>query len=525
MQQEGQFHKRMGYWSLTAASLGGVIGSGWLFGAMYAAQVAGPESIVSWIVGGVALILLAIVFVELAISRPESGGLVRWPRYTNGSLVASIIGWGIWLGYAANPPTEASGIVQYASKYVPGVYNGTQLTFFGILIAIILLILFVLINYFGVQIFARANLIVTILKFIVPGITLVALFVSGFHPANFTQYGGFAPYGWSPGLSAIATAGIIFAYTGFRAAIDLSGEAVNPARDIPRAVVTAIIVAILLYVGLELAFTGAVPSSLLARAGWHGVNYSSPFAQLALTLNLVWLTWLIYADAIISPAGSSFVYTASNSRVAYGLAKNGFFPQFLAKLHPRFGVPTRALILNFLVGLLFLIPLKSWHSIIGITGTLGIFTYAAGSVSVLVYRRLHMTDRQYHIGGMMWIAPIGFIVSSLIIYWAGWDKLNKTIPILILGLLLYVWAYFRNRETPREIWGGVWIIAYLVAIFIVSFVGSFNGLGVLPAPWDSVLVAAISLLIYYWAIASGVGYLKQQPAEPTEDVPVESKVS
>lgn len=440
MQETGQFHKRLGYWSLTAASLGGVIGSGWLFGAMYAAQAAGPESIVSWIIGGLALMLVALVFIELAVSRPESGGLVRWPRYTNGSLVAAIIGWAIWLAYAANAPTEASGIVQYANKYIPG-------------------------------------------------------------------------------LSAIATAGIIFAYTGFRAAIDLSGEAVNPARDIPRAVITAIIVAILLYVGLELAFTGAIPSHLLASAGWHGINFSSPFAQLALTLNLTWLSILIYADALISPAGSSFVYAANNSRIVYGLARNRFFPSFFATINARYGVPTRALLLNFFIGLLFLLPLKSWHSIIEITGTLGIFTYAAGSVSVMVYRRLNMTERQYQLRGMTWIAPIGFVIASLIIYWAAWDTLDKTIPLLIVGVLLYFVTYFINKNSVQEITGGFWLVIYLIAIFIISFLGSFHGIQLIPAPWDSVVVAIISLVIYYWAIASGVSYMNStQPVEEADEI-------
>lgn len=187
--QDKLLRKNMGFWSLTAASLGGVIGSGWLFGSLYAAQAAGPESIVTWIVGGMALALVALVYSELAMVKPESGGLVRYPMYANGSLVASLIGWGIWLGYSANPPTEASGIVQYLSKVIPGVYVHSHLTLPGMLLAIAFMLLFVAINYFGVQIFAKTNLVITILKFVVPTLTLVAFFISGFHPANFTSHG------------------------------------------------------------------------------------------------------------------------------------------------------------------------------------------------------------------------------------------------------------------------------------------------------------------------------------------------
>ncbi|KYP81313.1 APC family permease [Ferroacidibacillus organovorans] len=506
MNEDRLLKKRLGIWSLSAASLGGVIGSGWLFGAMYAAKAAGPESIVAWIVGAIAFGLVALVFSELAIVKPESGGLVRYPMYTNGSLVASLVGWGIWLGYAGNPPTEASGIVQYVSTFIPGVYNGSTLTPTGILLAVVLMIVFVLVNYFGVHIFAKVNLVVTIIKFVVPTLTLIAFFMSGFHPQNFTSYGGFAPYGWSAGLSSIATAGIVFAYTGFRAAVDLSGEAVNPRKDIPRAVLLAIFVAMILYIGLQVVFIGTVPTSSLAT-GWHGVNFNSPFAQIAMSLNLMWLYWMLMADSMISPAGSSLVYTASNSRVVFGLAKNRFFPRYFAKINEKYGTPTRALILNFIVGLLYLFPLKSWHNIISTTGALGIFTYSAGAVSVLVFRRMGITQADQRMKAMNLVAPLGFVVGSLIIYWASWGTLQTTISLLFIGLVLYAISFFINKQGKRELIGGTWLIIYLIAIFTLSKLGSFGGLNVIPAPLDSVVVAMVSLLCYYWAVSSGTKFM------------------
>ena len=290
-------------------------------------------------------IVMALVLVELALVKPESGGLARYPLYTNGALVASMIGWSIWLSNASNPPTESAGIVQYLSKFMPGVYNGTSLTSSGILLAIGFMVIFVVVNYFGVQFYAKINSVVTGLKLIVPVITLIAFIIAGFHPSNFTEHGGFAPYGWPAALGAIATSGIIFAYTGFESAINLAGEAVNPRKDIPKAVILAIVLAMVIYVGLQIVFVGAVPQKFLG-SGWHGVNFNSRFADLALSVNLTWLYWMLMADSMISPAGSSFVFTAYNSRQAYGLAKNRYFPTYFGKVNERWGVPTRALILN-----------------------------------------------------------------------------------------------------------------------------------------------------------------------------------
>lgn len=507
MQENGVLQRRLGYWSLTAAAIGGVIGSGWLFGAMYAAKAAGPESVVAWIVGGFAMLLIALVFGELSMVKPEAGGLVRYPQYTNGSLVATLAGWAMWLGFVANPPTEAAGVVQYASKFWPGLYANSRLTLSGIFVAVILMILFVVINYFGVHVFARTNTIITAIKLVVPSLTLIAMLVSGFHPANLTQHGGFAPYGWTAGLSSIATSGVIFAYTGFRNPVDLGGEAKNPRKTIPAALVTSILISIVLYIGLQFAFVGAVPTKMLA-SGWHGIQFNSPFADLAVGINLMWLYWILMADSMISPAGSSFVYTAANARNIYALAKNGIAPKYFLNIHKRFGVPTRALVLNFIVGLLYLFPLKSWHDIISITGVLAVFTFSAGPVSAMVFRRVGLTTKELRFKGMNWIAPTAFVVSSLIIYWVPWPTLGKSWPIMLVGLIVYAITHVAAKRQGKEWSGGVWMMVYILFLYAFSSIGSFSGAGWIPAPWDSVIVAVVSLAVFYWGVSSGVRYMK-----------------
>ena len=131
------------------------------------------------------------------------------------------MGWGIWIAYATNPPSEAAALLQYSSAHVSGLYNSGQkeLTGLGIVVAVALILVLVLVavNWFGVLLFAAA----------------------GFHGSNYSSHGGFAPYGYAAPLSAIASAGIIYAYTGFQGPLDLSGEARNPQRDVLRAVISA----------------------------------------------------------------------------------------------------------------------------------------------------------------------------------------------------------------------------------------------------------------------------------------------
>lgn len=520
--EDAKLHRGLGFWSLLAAGIGSVIGSGWLFSSMYAAQAAGPAALISWVIGGVLMLLVALVFAELGMVRPESGGLVRYPLYSNGRLAATVVGFAMWLSYVGNPPSEASGVVQYASAWLPGVYDTTagKLTGLGILIAVALMAVFVVLNWFGLRLFATSNNIVTAIKVLIPTATIILLVISGFdhsHGAggldNLTggAGGGFAPYGYSASLGAIATAGMIFAYTGFRNIIELSGEAKNPHRDIPRALVATIVLTILLYLGLQIAFLMATPSAMLAKSGWAGVNFASPYADLAKLLGITWLYWMLIADSSLSPSGSGIIYTASNGRNVFGLAKNGLLPRGLMRIHEGSGVPRRAILLNFVIGALFLLPLPSWHEIVGVMSTMVALTFSIGSISLLGFRHAGLGSKRTRLPGMQVLAPIAFVVSTLVIYWSAWTELSKTIPVLAAGLIWYVIIHVRNGYGRVDIRGGLWLVVYIALTYGLSAIGSFEGAGWIGAPWDTIVAALVGIACYVWGVRASRGYMNSQP--------------
>jgi amino acid transporter len=519
--EDRKLRRHLGFWQLTAIGFSGVIGSGWLLGGQYAANAAGPASIITWVVGGVALLLVALVLVELGASRPESGGLVRWPFYSNGRLVATLIGWGIWVAYATNPPTESTAMIQYASHYISGIYDDKsgKLTGWGTLVAIGLMAVFVLINWFSVQLFARVNVLLTVFKFVIPSLTAILLIASGFDSSHLSGPGGFAPYGWSASLSAIATAGIIYAYTGFQGPIDLSGEAKNPKRDVPWAVITALVLSMVVYLALQLAFLGATPRSALAHGGWSGVNFDSPYAQIAAVLGIGWLSTLLYVDAVVSPGGSALVFTAETSRESYAMGKNKFFPMAIAKVHDGSGVPRRALMLNFVIGLAFLLPFRSWQSIVAATSELGLFAYSISAISESAFRKSRPDRVAGWIKGMPVIAPLSFVIATLILYWAGWNELRIALPVLLAAGLVYLYQQGRERIGWLDAQAGFWLLGYLVAILVMSWVGTF-GDGAekwVPAPWDSVVIAAVGFATFFVGTRAAERYLAANPVpEPLD---------
>ena len=500
---------------LKMAGLGAIIGSGWLFGGLYAANDAGPASVVGWVIGGVAVLLVGLVYAELSGMAPEAGGIARYPHFTHGSFVGFVMSWGAFIAYASVPAIEAEAVVQYAEHYIPSLANSS---FERFVIEALLLLLFFAINAYGVKVFAKTNTIVTTLKFLTPGLTILVFLFVAKHWGNYTAAatGGFAPYGTSGILKAVATSGIVFAFLGFRQAVDLAGEAKNPQKDVPRAIIVAVVVAIFLYSLLETVFVAAIDPHGLGK-GWASLNFTSPFAQVASAIGLGWLAVILYGDAVLSPAGTGNIYLASTARVMYAAANNRYLPARFRKLSERSMVPMLSLGVTAVAGIIFLLPFPSWQSLVGVISSATVFTYMIGPVSATVLRRTEPdAHRPFTLSGLPIIAPIAFVVGTLIIYWTGWSIDWKLIVALLIGAIVYgVVASRPNTQLDKvdsvSLKAGYWLIGYLVAMLAMSYFGSSNfgapynhGKGLIQYPWDLIVDAVLGVVFYYWGVASGI---------------------
>lgn len=515
--QERRLRRDLGFWGLTGIGFSNIVGSGWLFAAMYAAQTAGPAALLSWIGAGLLCGLVALVMIELGASRPEGGGTVRWPLFANGRLVGTLVGWSVLLSVGGTA-AEISAIMQYTAHYLPGLYNGHTLTLAGLALACGLTVLLTALNWFAVRLFARLNTLVSIFKIAVPIATVLALVASGWHSGRLTDHGGFAPYGYVACLTALAGGGIVYSVNGFQAPLDFSGETRNPRRTLPWAVLAGIGLALLMYLALQVAYLFTVPEHLLG-GGWQGVSFDSPFGQLALILNLHWLSTLLYADAVLSPGGSAYVGVAIDARHTYALAKNGTIPRYFMKVDEGSGMPRRALVINLVVIVLFLLPFGGWQDIVSVMGDMYLLIYAASAVAVAVFRTEAGGGTAGWVPGLRWIAPLSFVVASEFVYWSGWQHLRLALPMVLAGLLLFVamrrpgaLATVDDGAGPRrplaaELRTGAWLVVYLLALTALSWLGTFKGSGHLPAPYDSLTVAAVALAVFFWAVRSGVGQL------------------
>jgi amino acid transporter len=505
--------REVGLVGLAWASMGSIIGSGWLFGAQKALIVAGPAAIISWVIGGVVILVLALVHAELGGMYPVSGGTARFPHYAFGGVAGASFGWFSWLQAATVAPIEVSAMITYGQQY--SFANGwlnpktSVLTASGIVVAVVLMALLTSINFLGIRRLATANSTATWWKVAIPLLTIFVLALANFHASNFTAANGFNPDKAHGILAAVSTSGIIFSYLGFEQADQLAGESKNPRRDIPIAIIGSIVLGMVIYIALQVSFLAALPSSAIGKT-WSDTSshlyyttFTGPFAQVATLLALGWLAGLLYADAIISPAGTGLIYTTGSSRVSYGLSRNGYVPTMFEWTNER-GVPWVGLIAAFVAGCICFLPFPSWQSLVGLITSASVLMYAGAPLSLGVFRRrLPDADRPYRLPAAGVLAPLAFVVANLIILWSGWDTDWKLGIAIVLGYLILVVSrvFHLNDKPPVLNWRAAqWLPPYLIGMGLIVYMSTFGPRSWIPLWWDIVVVAAFSLAIYYWAM-------------------------
>jgi amino acid transporter len=504
--------REIGFIGLLWASTGSIIGSGWLFGAQGALSTAGPAAIISWCIGAVAIMLLALVHAELGGMYPVAGGTARFPHYAFGGAVGASFGWFSWLQAATVAPIEVMAVIQYGQHYgfakhwMKLSHGQHVLTTQGVVAAVVLMAIFTAVNFLGVRKLANTNSAMTWWKVGVPIATIVVLAVTAFHTSNFTAANGFNPYGAKGVLAAVSTSGIIFALLGFEQADQLAGESSNPKRDIPRAVIGAITIGATIYILLQIVFLAALPAAQV-KGTWASAGYttfSGPFANLATLLGLGGLATVLYIDAVISPAGTGLIYTTATSRVSYGLSRNGYIPQRYERVDAR-GIPWVGLITAFVIGCVCFLPFPSWRSLVGLITSASVLMYAGAPLAMGVFRsRLPDAHRPYRAPRAAILGPLAFAVANLLILWSGWTTDYKLgIAILIGYAILAANRIFHlNPTKPVLDWRAAsWLPVYLIGMGLIVYLSDFGPLKhpVFPLWWDMVAVAGFSIAIYFWA--------------------------
>ena len=491
-------------------SLNSIVGSGWLFAPLYAAKIAGPAAIVSWIIGGFAVGLIALTFAELSSLMPVTGGSAKIPQLSHGPLASFILGWIGWLTSLVLIPIEVQAILQYAYFYFPHLMTIAagvpHLTAWGYLWAALLMLFLCVINMVSHKSLVRFNSLLFYIKFSTIFLTIFVVFKTQFSPQHFSTLPDYltTTTGWQAIFKAISTAGIILAFTGFKSGVELAGETKNLNIAIPLSTIGAVLFCLLIYLGLQTCFIGAIPENNLLQ-GWPYLSFEGelgPFVGLAAVLGLAWLVKFLYSTALFSPLGSGLIYVTATARILYAMSEMGYVPKFLSQVN-RQHLPVNAILFNFFIGMLVFLPLPGWQAMTNFLVSLIVITYAIGPIALLSFRYSQPnTPRPFRLACAKPICLLAFYSCTLFSYWTGWETVAKLGFISLVGVLLFFVAYWRGllMISNQALRAGYWILYYLLGIVVLSYLGAYGGQNIIPFGWDFVVIAGFSLHCFSMAL-------------------------
>jgi basic amino acid/polyamine antiporter, APA family len=404
-----------------------------------------------WVLGGLLALTGALSCAELSASLPYVGGDYIYIREAYGKLMGFLSGWSSFLvTFSGAIAFLAVGFNGFMSFFFPVLGSSDPILSIavpalpinvtvGTLFSIGVVLLISGLHCLGVRQGTMAQNVLTVLKIgALLGIILLGVL---FGKGNTDHFRPLFDWQKITNFSVFAAAFIpaIFAYSGWNAVIYIAGEVKDPEKNLPRALLWANAIVIALYLAVNVVYIYGVPVTEM-----KGALRVSEVATTALFgyQTSAWITAII----TVSILGALNVVTMIGPRIYYAMAQDGVFFQRLTRVHPRFGTPTNAIILQAI-----------WACLLILTGTFGtLFTYVSviitlfsaftvGSVIVLRWKRPDL-KRPYKLWGYP-IVPILFILAHLWIVWGSVIEKprDSLMGVFIVALGIPAYLIWRNR--------------------------------------------------------------------------------
>ncbi|ABL79035.1 APC family permease [Thermofilum pendens] len=497
-----KLRRELGLLELVGISVGGIIGSGIFMMPSLTLSTAGLSALLAWILAGVAMTVVALVFAELGSAFGDTGGPYVYARAAFGRTVGFLVGWGYYVSCVLTVSAVTAAFVSYLGFFVPGLVEGQRLTPVGVLAGLAFLWFLTLLNYVGVKyggLYASAT-------------TLLKVFALAIFAAAGLAYPEPSRFNVLEGLDAVslglAVSLAVWPYMGFESVTIPVEEVKKPQRDVPLSIILSMGIVTAVYVLIVLSFLSLLDwkSLGLAQGDWGSLaNLSSPLSDVARSRGLLAVAVAVMLGAVFSTGGASGVWLLDSGRFPYAFSQAGDLPKVLGKVHDRYGTPHVGLLLSSIVAsaVLVLLPLFPAIALLGVMTS--IVPYAVSSLGLAVLRGRGDYRPAFRNPFGKLVAYVSFVFSTLVAYWSCW-------PWTLVGALLTlavvpVFARVAGVGLRRE---DLWYFAYLSGLSVVSLLGDpyfeyynflpVHPLGVFKTPVDiAVLVVFASAFFFYVA--------------------------
>lgn len=409
-------------WQIVGLAVNDVVGSGIYLLPAAVAALLGAVSVWAVLLAGLAVALLVLCFAEAASYFDQPGGAYLYTQEAFGHFIGFEVGWMTWLSRVAALASLANGGVQASAYFWRAAGSGWIRV--AILCAMILLLAWI--NILGVKAGARTAVALAIAKtlplifFIVVG----AWFIEG--PRLVAHQ---VPHGAAMGRATLL---LLFAYGGYESTSAAAGEYRNPRRDLPFALLFMVLSVTLIYGAVQVVAVGTLPGLALS---------TSPLADAAGRFAGPWGAWLLTLGALLSILGIMSSSTLTGPRYLFALARDGYGPRWVARVHSRHRTPALAIVLQTAI----VVPLALSGSFVYLATLTVIARLAAnvGTAAALPILRRRYADRESAI--RLPLGPVipaaAFVLSIALLVSAAAANLIPVVGALAIGALIY---YFRG---------------------------------------------------------------------------------
>lgn len=435
--------RRLGSIDAALIVMGGILGSGiFLNPAIVAGYLhSGPLSTLTWIAGGAIALLGAGVFAELAARRPDNGGFYAYLRDAFHPAVAFVYGWTLLL--VAQSGGMAAGAVTFALYIIPVLH----LTVGSGELAAGIIVLFTLVNCFGVRQGALTQHLFMAMNAGMLLVIAVLAFVAHAHPASAAATASVAPVAprQLAGAFGLALVAVLFAYDGWHSASFVSAELRDPRRTLPRGLTIGVIAVVALYLLGNWAFLHGLGVAALGRTQTPATDIAA--AALGPAGGAVIAT--LVAIATMSTLAQQILVSP---RVYHQMAEDGAFFRIFGYIAPRSRVPVVAIAAQGFTAAVVALS-GSYAQILNYVESVDFVFFGLAAIALFIFRKRDGKRRAaYMLPGFPYTNAIFLVVAWAIVADVAITAPRDTLVglgIMLLGVPAY-WLFTRRaRPTPN----------------------------------------------------------------------------
>jgi APA family basic amino acid/polyamine antiporter len=432
-EHEVKLTRSLGLLSATMLGVGAMIGAGIFILSGLAAGTAGPAATVSYFLVGFMTLFTALSYCELAAAIPIAGGGYTFVHEAIGGFTAFITGWAMVFGLVVSAALYAIG---FAEHFNPLVELALPYELNRAVAAGAIIVLLALLNVKGTKEAGHTQNLFTLGK-----VAILAIFVIlCFRYVEWERFEVFAPFGAAGILTA--TSLIYISFFGFEQISEAAEEIKNPEKNLPRAILIALILPTIIYVLVILVSVGIVDYGVLGTS-------SAPLAVIASKVLGEYGLLFVLIAGIMSTISALNAAVLSTSRVTYAVARDGFMPGFLARVNARFRTPHWAIAVA--AGLAIIIAVMGEVRFVAhLTNFCLLFALVVVNFSVIMLRRRRPDlKRPFRLPLGYLIPALGIASNLLMMLFMEWSTYLLGTGFLAFGGLVYI-AYAKGAKRTLE---------------------------------------------------------------------------